>query len=198
VSLYIIEELQMLLEKYEQEGNMFNINFREKSSTEGVYGYRGELVLIPGEVADDKGRTKPPVALVRSVVLLEQDDKIKFFVGIIDELELINTFIEKYKADFADDMKALMYVVNIKDPMQAEIGGVHFVLIPLTAGVAWNELVDELAMEKSDFKGQSAADKIVTAYEVFKSDYTPKYETVSAEEAFSRTADIKRELLGAV
>jgi hypothetical protein len=187
----------MLLEKYEQSSLLFNVNFKDKTSQDGVYGYRGELVLIPGEVADDKGRTKPPIALVRSVVMLEENDKIKFFVGIIDELELINTFLEKYKADFADDIKALMYVVNIKGPMQVEIDGVHFLLIPLTAGVAWNELVDELAMEKSDFKGQSSADKIVTAYEAFK-DYAPKYETVSADEAFSRTADIKRELLGAV
>jgi hypothetical protein len=187
----------MLLDKYEQGQLLFNTNFKEMGSKEGVFGYRGELVLVPGEVADDKGRTKPPIALVRSVVMLEKADKIQFFVGIIDELELINTFIEKYKADFADDIKVLMYVVNITGPMITEIDGIEFMLIPLTAGVAWNELVDELAMEKSDFKGQSPADKIVTAYEEFK-DYKSKYETVSADEAFSRTADIKRELLGAV
>lgn len=187
----------MLLEKYEQGQLLFNVNFKEKASTDGIYGYRGELVLIPGEVADDKGRTKPPLAVARSVVMLEQDDKIKFFVGIIDELELINTFIEKYKADFADDIQILMYVVNITGSMITEIDGIKFMLIPLTAGVAWNELIDELAMEKSDFKGQSAADKIVTAYEEFKG-YKSKYDTVSSDEAFNRTADIKRELIGAV
>lgn len=187
----------MLLEKYEQSGLLFNINFREKASTDGVFGYRGELVLVPGEVADDQGRTKPPIDLVRSVVLLEKADKIKFFVGIIDELELLKTFIEKYQADFAEDMKALIYVVNIKDPMQVVLGGINYTLIPLTAGVAWNELIDELAMEKSDFKGQTSADKIVTAYEAYK-DYKPKYETVPEAEAFTRTADIKRELIGAV
>lgn len=187
----------MLLEKYEREQLLFNTNFKEKTSQEGAYGYRGELVLVPGEVADAKGRTKPPIALARSVVMLEQDEKIQFFVGIIDALELLNTFIDKYKADFAADMKILMYVVNITGPMQVEIEGINFMLIPLTAGVAWNELIDELAMEKSDFKGQSSADKIVTAYDAFK-DHKPKYEQVSVDEAFTRTADIKRELLGAV
>lgn len=187
----------MLLEKYEQEQLLFNINFKDKTSEAGSFGYRGELVLIPGEVADDKGRTKPPVALVRSVVMLEKDEKVQFFVGIIDELELLNTFIEKYRADFADDIKVLMYVVNITNPMQVEIDNINFMLIPLVAGVAWNELIDELAMEKSDFKGQSSADKIVTAYEAFKG-HKPKYESVSLDEAFKRTADIKRELIGAV
>lgn len=187
----------MLLEKYEQGQLLFNTNFKEKSSEAGVYGYRGELVLVPGEVADDLGRTKPPISLVRSVVLLEKEEKIQFFVGIIDELELLNTFIEKYKADFTADMKVLMYVVNITGPMQVEIDGINFMLIPLKAGVAWNELIDELAMEKSDFKGQSSADKILTAYEEFKG-HKPKYESVSLDEAFNRTADIKRELIGAV
>lgn len=188
----------MLLDKYEQGQKLFNMNFKEAASEAGVFGYRGELVLVAGEVADAQGRTKPPIALVRSVVMLEQDDKIKFFVGIIDDLNLVHTFLQEYKADFADDIQILMYVVNITGPMVTEFDGIKFVLIPLTAGVAWNELVDELAMDKSDFKGQGAADKIVTAFEVYKTDYTPKYEVVSADEAFARTADIKRELLGAV
>ena len=187
----------MLLDKYEQESLLFNTNFKEMSSEAGMVGYRGELVLVPGEIADDKGRTRPPIELVRSVVMLEKDEKIQFFVGIIDELALLNTIFEKYQADFAPDMKILVYVVNITGPMQVEINGITCILIPLKAGVAWNELLDELALEKSDFKGQSSADKIVTAYEEFKQ-YKPKYEMVSLDEAFNRTADIKRDLIGAV
>lgn len=187
----------MLIDKYDQEQLLFNTNFKEKASADGVYGYRGELVLVPGEVADEQGRTRPPLALVRSVVMLEKDEKIQFFVGILDELELIKNFIEKYKEDFADDIKILMYVVNITDPMQTDINGIHFTLIPLKAGIAWNELIDELAMEKSDFKGQSSADKIVTAYEAYKEDM-PKYKTVSADDAYISISDIKRELIGAV
>ena len=187
----------MLMDKYEHEQLLFNTNFKEKASADCVYGYRGELVLVPGEVADEQGRTKPPLALVRSAVILEKNEKIQFFVGILDELELIKTFIEKYKQDFADDIKILMYVVNITHPIQTEINDIHFTLIPLKAGIAWNELIDELAMEKSDFKGQSSADKIVTAYEAYM-EYVPKYKTVSANDAYSSIADIKRELIGAV
>ena len=186
----------MALGKYEQQGLLFNTNFLE-SVGDDVSGYRGELVLIEGEVADDKGRTKPPVALIRHAILLDKDDKLAFVVGIIDQLELLNTFIEKYKDDFADDIQVLFYVVNLTEPMQVELSGINFVLIPLTEGVAWNELVDELCMEKSDFKGQKPAEKIVTAYDEFKS-YKPSYQSVDLDYAMSKTADIKWETHGAV
>lgn len=187
----------MLLDKYNQADLLFNSNFTEKASEEGVVAYRGELVLVEGGIADEKGHAKPPLALIRHAVLLSSNDKLAFVVGCIDELSLLQTFIEKYQADFADDMQALFFVVNITSPMQVELNGINYVLIPLTAGVAWNELLEELALEKSDFKGQSPADKIITAWNAFK-DYAPKYEKVSYDDAMAKTADIKREALGAV
>jgi len=186
----------MALSKYEEQGLLFNTNFLEKTADD-IAGYRGELVLVEGEVADDKGRTKPPTALIRHAIILDKDDKLAFVVGIIDKLELLNTFIEKYKDDFADDIQVLFYVVNLTKPMQVEMSGINFVLIPLTEGVAWNELIDELCMEKSDFKGQSPAEKIVTAYDEFKN-YKPSYETADFDFAMSNTADIKWETHGAV
>jgi hypothetical protein len=187
----------MLLEKYEQEDLLFNTNFKSKTSKEGMMAYRGELVLVKGEVADAQGRRKPPTALIRSAILLTQDDKLAFVVGSIDDLGLLNIFIEKYGVDFAQNMKALFYVVNITTPMQVDINGISVTLIPLLEGVAWNELIEELCMEKKDFKGQSSADKVVTAWEAYQ-DYAPKYESLSLEEAMARTADIKREMRGAV
>ncbi len=186
----------MALDRYEQKGLLFNTNFLEKVGSD-LLGYRGELVIIEGEVADDKGRTKPPVALIRHAILLDKNDKLVFVVGILDKLELLSTFIEKYKLDFADDIRVLLYVVNITEPMQLEMEGINFILIPLTEGVAWNELVDELCMEKSDFKGQSPAEKIVTAYDEFKA-YAPKYPSVELDYAMSKTADIKWQTHGAV
>jgi len=187
----------MLLEKYEQQYLLFNTNFKEKTSQDKIIGYRGELVLIKGEVADAQGRTKPPVALVRGTVLLAKDDKLVFVCGFLDELEYLKIFIDTYQSDFATDMKALFYVVNITQPMQVTIEGINFILIPLLEGVVWNELIEELGMEKKDFKGQSSADKIVTVWNAFKN-YSPKYESLSLDVAMSRVANIKREARGAV
>lgn len=187
----------MLFDQYEQSSLLINTNFKEKASKEDVYAYRGELVLIENGF-DAKGHAKPPLAIIRHAVMLSNNEQLSFIVGCLDKLSLLETFVEKYKSDFAEDIQALFFVVNITRPMQVEIDGINYVLIPLTEGVAWNELVEELAMEKSDFKGQSPADKVVTAYEEFKSGYTPKYPKVSLEEAQASIADIKRQALGAV
>lgn len=188
----------MLLQRYEQQSLLFNMNFNSATSEAGVYAYRGELILIEGEIADDQGRRKPPVAIARHTILLEKDEKLAMAVAYLDKLELLGNFIEKYSVDFAPDMCALFYVVNITRPMQLEMGGINYILIPSTDGIAWNELTEELGLEKSDFKGQSAADKIITAYkELVK--YTPKYAKVGSwDEALALTADIKREARGPV
>lgn len=186
----------MPLNKYKESGLLFNSNFSEQTSDSKMQAYRGELVLIEGEAGDAKGHRKPPVEVMRGATLLA-DDKIKMVVGAIDQLELINVFIDKYKSDFASDMKAAIFVVNIKEGMQVDIEGINFVLIPLVQGVPWNEIIDELSLEKSDFKGQSAADKVQTLYGELQS-YKPKYPSVSLDEAFASTQDIVREAWGAV
>ena len=186
----------MPLTTYKENGLLTNSNFLEETSDAGTFGYRGELVLIEGEVGDAKGHAKPPVEVVRGVVLLS-DDKLKLVVGAIDRLESINDFLEKYKADFSDDIKIVFFVVDIKDPVQVVIEGANFVLIPLVQGVPWNEIIDELALEKSDFKGQSPADKILTLFAEMQG-YQPKYPTVSLDEALASTEDIVREAWGAV
>ena len=65
-------------------------------------------------------------------------------------------------------------------------------------GTVWNDLNETLGLEKTDFKGQSAADKVITVYESVKGDYTPKYPEVSWEEALGQVIEVKKELRGAV
>jgi hypothetical protein len=185
-----------LLQDYKASGLLFNDNFLEQSSESGLFGYRGELVLVQGEIADDKGHHKPPVEIMRGVAMLA-DDKQHLLIGALDRLELLQTFIDKYEGDLADDMAAVIFVVDIKDAMQVEMAGVNFVLIPLVQGFPWNEMIDELALEKSDFKGQSAADKIITMRDEIKS-YKPKYATASYDEALGNTTGQVREGWGAV
>lgn len=42
----------MLFDRYEQQGLLFNMNFKEASTTAGKAAYRGELVLVEGEIGD--------------------------------------------------------------------------------------------------------------------------------------------------
>lgn len=188
--------LVMPLEKYKQAGLLFNVNFLEKTSEAGVSAYRGELVLIEGEVGDAKGHAKPPIEVMRGVVILA-DDKLKMLIGALDQMASLTTLIEKYKADFAPDMTAVLFVVNLKSRCQVVIDGINFILIPLVQGVPWNEIIDELALEKSDFKGQSSANKLLTVYNELQG-YDPKSPVVSLDEALASTTAAVREAWGAV
>jgi hypothetical protein len=185
-----------LLESYKSNGLLFNSNFLEATSQEGVDAYRGELVLIKGEVADALGHSKPPVEIMRGVALLASD-KLKMVVGAIDQLDLLPTFLDKYKADFDAGIRIVLFVVNVESAMQLEAEGAQITLIPLVQGVPWNEILDELGLEKSDFKGQSAGDKVATLNDELKS-YKPKYPVVTLEEALAATVDIVRESWGAI
>ncbi len=186
----------MILDQYKEQKLFFNTNFLEETSTSGLSGYRGELILVEGEVADSLGHSKPPVEVMRGIVLLA-DDKLRVVVGALDKLEMLPTMIEKYGADFSDDMLSVIYVVNLSSPAKVTLEGNEFVLIPLDQGVPWNEVIDELALEKSDFKGQSKADKIVTLWHELK-DYKPKYPSLSWDETLALKNDTVREGWGAV
>ena len=187
----------MLFDTYDEKQLLININFKAAADTAEMQGFRCELVLIEGEVADAMGRRKPPHWVLRNAVLLSAGDRIQFICGCLDRLDRLPVLVEKYKADFATDMGAMLFVVNITQPMQVEMEGVNFVLLPLVEGIAWNELVDELGLDKADFKGQSSAQKVVTVWNEFKS-YKSKAEVLSFDAAGAFTADLKREGYGAV
>ncbi|MBI5329402.1 MAG: hypothetical protein HZB71_02210 [Betaproteobacteria bacterium] len=186
----------MLLDTFETQGLLYNSNFKEGAGA-GLQAYRGDLVLIEGEIADNLGRRKPPVATLVGAVLLADETHLKFLAGSLDDIAHLTPLVEKYGAACTPGMSALLYVVNIDKPMQVEAGGILFVLLPLSDGLIWNELVDELRLEKGDFKGQSSGGKVVTVYQAYR-DYRPKYETVTQEVAGSRANGARRAIHGAV
>jgi hypothetical protein len=186
----------MLLDNYEAQGLLFNSNFKDAAGP-GQQAYRGDLVLIEGEIADAMGRRKPPLATMVGAVLLADEAKLKFVSGSLDEIAHLNPFVEKYRQDFAPGMGALLYVVNIAKPMLLELAGIRFALLPLSDGLVWNELVDELRLDKSDFKGQSSGEKVHTLYKAFQ-DYRPRGDSITLETALTLTTGTRRTIYGAV
>lgn len=179
----------MLFDTYETQGLLFNMNFKE---TEGKFSaYRGDLVLELGEVGDALGHRKPPVFTIKNTVVLAEDGKIKLYVGSLDDLALIPKVLDYYQADFAEDVRIILFVVNIAQPMVIELGNLSIPTISMQEGLIWNELIDLAALDKSDFKGKSATGKIVTVYKAL-ADYKAKGDKVSFEEALTRVVDLKR------
>ncbi len=179
----------MLFDTYEPKGLLFNMNFKESS---GNYcGYRGDLVLELGEVGDAHGHLKPPVSTIKNTIVLAENDKIKLYVGSLDDLALMPRIFEYYKADFAEDVLIILFVVNIAKPMVIEYEGYSIACISMQEGLIWNELIDIAALDKGDFKGQSPVEKIATVYKAL-GDFKPKGDKVSFEEAMSRTVELSR------
>lgn len=179
----------MLFDTYEQQNLFFNMNFKDKTGN-GLQAYRGDLVLTEGEVADASGRRKPPTATVRQSVLLGSEDKLLLAAGFLDDVAKLPLFAERYGKDFAPDVKLLFFVANIAKPLQVEIAGANTFLVPLEDGMVWNELLDEVRLDKDDLKGQSAADKVITVLGAFK-DYKAKGDVVTVADALTRTVVVK-------
>ncbi|MBI3480523.1 MAG: hypothetical protein HY016_09250 [Nitrosomonadales bacterium] len=179
----------MLFDAYEQKGLLFNMNFKEANGNYAAY--RGDLVLSLGEIGDTLGHRKPPTATIKNTIVLAENDKIKLYVGSLDELALLPKVLNYYQADFAPDVRIILFVVNISKPLVIETGGLSIATISMQEGLIWNELIDLAALDKGDFKGQSASEKIITVYKAL-SDYKPKGDKVSFDEAMKRTVELKR------
>ncbi|MBB6056050.1 MAG: hypothetical protein EOM46_24525 [Gammaproteobacteria bacterium] len=186
----------MLLNTYEQNGRLFNMNFIEEAGA-GLAGYRGELVLVEGEVADAAGRRKPPVAVIEQTVMLAGSDKIQMMSGLVHELAELEHFFSGYAADVDTGVTPLFFVVNAAKEMKVTMNGVTADIIPLPAGLVWTELCDLLGLEKGDFKGQSAGEKIATVGEALK-EFKSGYSEVTWSDAVQAVTAAKRETRGAL
>ncbi|OHC91217.1 MAG: hypothetical protein A3J99_01050, partial [Sideroxydans sp. RIFOXYD2_FULL_59_7] len=138
----------MLFDTYETKGLLFNMNFKEASGS--FAAYRGDLVLELGEVGDALGHRKPPTATIKNTIVLAENDKIKLYVGSLDELALLPKVLDYYQADFAPDVRIILFVVNINKPLIIDAGGLSIAAIGMQEGLIWNELIDIAALDKSD------------------------------------------------
>lgn len=186
----------MLLDTYKAQDLIWLTTVNAKTSS-GTYAFRGDMVVKEGEMNESAGKRNPPIAMIKEAVMLATDDKLLMVVGNFADVVELGEFVTRFTPDLADECKPVFYVDNIKDGMVADVDGRSYTLIPIHSGMVWNELLDLCYLEKSDLKGQSTEDKVVTAYEALK-DFKPKYATVSLEAALASGTGSKREAWGAV
>ncbi len=186
----------MPIQSYEEANLLFNSNFTEDLGDSKV-AYRGELILIPGEIADAQGRCKPPLSLLLGAVLLQESEKLTMIVGQLNDVAELAELDGRYGTDFAEDMLSMIFVRNIGAPLKVKTANAVFTCLPYSEGIAWNEAIDELALEKSDFKGLSAGTKLVRLKEEL-ADYRFKGDEVSFDQALEKTIEVKMVARGPV
>lgn len=183
----------MLLESYQAKGLLTVTLVNGQTSDAGVYAYRGDLVLKEGALREGSTTDrKPPEALLIHSAMIVENDQIKFINGLLPTLDLLPVLVEKYKADLAPDCIALIYIENIGKGMQVELEGVTYKLLPFKEGLVWNELLEELYIEKHELKNQSAEDKVAIAYAAAKT-YNAKTPVMSFAEAQDNTITVVKE-----
>ena len=188
----------MLLDTYESQALLTNQSVKGATTTAGQFAFRGDLVIVEGEIADTLGRRLPPKAVVKQATMLLSDSKILGLAGELTELAQLAMFAEKYTADMDPTLPVVFYVANLGKPAKVEWSGINYILIPHSdGGAVWNTLMDDLRMDKDDFKGQSPEDKVITMFDGIKS-FKPKYESMSYDDALKQTVAITKEARGPV
>jgi len=187
----------MALKTIEASNLLYNMNFLESAGRDGLWAYRGDLVLVEGEIADAQGRRKPPVSLIRQVIALSDGDKLTMLSGWIFDLADLEKVFEVYGAAISAQTRVILFVLNIPKSIQLTMGNTDCELIPMSEGVVWTELTEMLGLEKGDFKGLSAGEKVCTVLGELAS-HRSKAAFVSWEDALASVIEIKREVRGPV
>lgn len=187
----------MLFKTYEAAGLLCNISVNAATSKPDLYAFRGDLVLEEGDIADASGRRKPPRSVIKQAVILADRDKLKLVAGTLHELALLPLFIERYSNDLAPNVRVFFYVENLGKPVQVELDGVTCLLLPHEEGAVWNTLMDDMKLDKDDFKGQSAEDKVITMSDAVHA-YRPKFSAATFDDAMAQTVTVRKEARGPV
>lgn len=184
----------MLLDQYKESGFLFNVNLTGKSELGDIY--RGDLVLELGGKTE-RGDLKPPAVVAKQGVLLLIDDKIALIAGGLEQLSDLSMVADNFADDMADDCISVFFAHDIKKPMIVSLKEKNYILVPLDDGMIWNELLELLCIEKSDLKGQSAEEKVVTLYKEL-GNFKQNYPNVKFEEALGLTVQATKAARGAV
>lgn len=184
----------MLFETYNSKGLLSITSVLGEAGESGQFAFRGDLVLKEGELREGSDRDrKPPEIVIQQAVALADNEKLLFVGGLVYELQDLLLFFEKYHGDLTTDSILLFFVEDIDDKMKLSHEGLTFQLLPYPGGMVWNEFLEELYIEKSDLKGLSAEEKVVTVFDSAKN-FDIKISSISFDEALGKTIEVVKDL----
>ena len=187
----------MLLDTYEAEERFWLITCHGPTGTPGLSAFRGDFVVLAGELKETAGQRNPPRAVLKQAVLLADAEKLHFVAGSFASVEELPAFVERFEGDLAPACTPIFYLDNIPDASQVQIGANRYVLLPFPDGTVWNALMDELFVDKADLKGMNAEDKATVLHGASKG-HAYKYPQRSLEEVLASKTSARREAWGAI
>jgi len=162
-----------------------------------LIGYRGSLIVEEGK-AISPDRKLPPKIQARQVIMISEDDSIKFLSCELESFHHFKPMFEKYKDFFNAESLNILYVTDLEADGTFEYEGVKFTAFMLDESSVWNELLELADLEKSDMKQlKKQEEKIGKLYEELLDaniDETSK----SYEEMCEFIGESSKQLMGAV
>lgn len=187
----------MLLDTYAKEERFWLISLFGTPSKPGLQTFRGDLVVLAGELKAVAGQRTPPKAAIKQAVMVGSEDKLLMVAGNFESVDELPAFVERFKGDLAADCVPLFFIDNLGESCQVEIEGHRYVLAQFRQGMVWGALTDACYLDKDDFKGLSGEDKVMVVYEASKS-YQPDFPVRTLDEVLAAKTTAKREGWGAV
>ncbi|MCF7983649.1 MAG: hypothetical protein K9L70_04545 [Thiohalocapsa sp.] len=187
----------MLLEQYEQQERFWLKSLFGPTRQPGLQAFRGEFIVLEGDLNASAGKRTPPKALIKQAVLLADAEKLRMLAGNFASVDELPELIARFKDDMAPECVLIFFIDNLAESCQVDVDGKRFVLIQFRQGVLWNELTELFYIEKADLKGLSGEDKVVVLYEA-STDFKPSYPTKTLDQVLATKTDAKREASGAI
>lgn len=160
------------------------------------YGYRGSLVITPGEkLSADK--QLPPKATATQSILVSKGEKIDFLSCELITLDFFEPFFEVYKSVLTPESLVVLFVTDLDADGKFVYEGITFNTFALDESSVWNELLDHADLSKGDLKKLSGAEKIDTVYDEIKAT-TLRLNDKSYDEIKALQSSDGRVLFGAV
>gem|GEM_PF-300846 len=167
-----------------------------RSINSTLFGYRGALIIQEGKRLSET-KVMPPKAQAKQVIMINENDKIKFFACELETFGYFEEFFDKYKKFFDADSVNLLYVIDLDANGVFEYQGVKFTTFMLDESSVWNEVLDYLSLEKGELKKLSNEEKLEKIYDELA---TMSVESVDKtyDEMLALMGTTKKSLMGAV
>ena len=91
--------------------------------------------------------------------VLGEGDSLKFLTGSLDAVAQVARPDRPLWRRHHRRHQVVLFVIDATKEMTVEVNGAKMYLIPLSEGMAWNELIDVLALEKATSRANPAPTK---------------------------------------
>jgi hypothetical protein len=191
------DDFTMLLERYETEERFWLKSLLGPTSQAGLYAFRGDFIVLEGELKASAGKRTPPKAMVKQAVLLADAEKLRMIAGNFESVDELPEFVARFHGDLAPDCVPIFFIDNLAESCEVEIQGHRYVLILFREGMVWSELTEAFYVDKEDMKGRSGEDKVAVLFEAGKA-FKPEYPVKTLDEVLKSKTEAKRAVWGAV